>query len=268
MDFLFSNRGHFKWRRLDIRRRFVVWLTGRGWFRLGVTAVLVALTAGVFFSEMPATRTWTYWSLPLSGKVIALDAGHGGADGGAVSREGTIEKDLNLAIVLYLRDYLQQAGALVILTREGDYDLARPDTRGYSRRKTEDLLERSARVQQRKADLAISIHMNSIPSPRWSGAQTFYHSDNPEGRRLATDIQWEMRTALENTERVPKTNDTVYLLKSLQIPTALVEVGFLSHPGEARLLADESYQKKVAAAIYRGILRYASGKSESPPPVL
>lgn len=247
--------------KLNIRRRFVVWITRRGWARLSVTAALAVLAATALLLESPSSSTWSYWSMPLSGRMIVLDAGHGGADGGAVSRAGAIEKDLNLAIVLYLRDYLQQSGALVTLTREGDYDLAKPETRRYSSRKTEDLLERAERAQEIQADLTLSIHMNSIPSPRWSGAQTFYYSGNEEGKRLAEDIQAEIRTALENTDRVAKTNDSVYLLKTLKMPTALVEVGFLSHPGEARLLADEAYQKKVAAAIYRGVLRYMSGKS-------
>lgn len=230
--------------------------------RLGVTAGLVVLTAAILLSETPSTSTWTYWSTPLSGKSIMLDAGHGGPDGGAVSRSGAIEKDLNLAIVLYLRDYLQQAGALVTLTREGDNDLAKPDTKGYSKRKTEDLLQRADQIEAKQPDLTLSIHMNSIPSPKWSGAQTFYFSQNTEGKRLADDIQTEIRIALENTDRIAKTNDTVYLLKTSKMPTALVEVGFLSHPGEARLLADEAYQRKVAAAVYRGILRYLTGKSE------
>ena len=78
----------------------------------------------------PSAKTSNTWSLPLAGKVIALDAGHGGPDGGAVSRQGVIEKDVNLAIALYLRDYLRQAGALVIMTREGDYDLVAESTKG------------------------------------------------------------------------------------------------------------------------------------------
>jgi N-acetylmuramoyl-L-alanine amidase len=220
----------------------------------------MVLIGTVFVAEMPSARTWTYWTLPLSGKVIALDAGHGGPDGGAVSREGAIEKDLNLAIVLHLRDFLQQSGALVVLTREGDYDLAGPDTKGYSRRKTEDLLERAERVQKRKVSLALSIHMNSIPSPKWSGAQTFYYSRNDRSGRLAADIQAEIRESLGNTSRAAKAKDDVYLLKTLQMPTALIEVGFLSHPEEARMLTDEDYQKKVAAAIYRGILKYAASE--------
>lgn len=251
-------------RRFNVKRRLVIWLTGRGAVRLAIAAALVAFTVTVFLSRMPSSSTWSYWSHPLAGKAIVLDAGHGGVDGGAVSREGIIEKDLNLSIVLYLRDYLQQAGAVVSLTREGDYDLAEPETKGYSRRKTEDLLERAGKVQASNPQLTVSVHMNSIPSPRWSGAQTFYHSRNAEGKRLAADIQEEIRVSLENTNRVPKTRDEVYLLKSLESPVVLVEVGFLSHPEEARLLADDAYQKKVAAAIYRGILRYVSGQGSRP----
>ncbi|QMV44969.1 N-acetylmuramoyl-L-alanine amidase CwlD [Cohnella cholangitidis] len=239
-------------------------MTRRALLRLGIVVCLMMLTAVVFLSEIPSSRTWSHWSLPLSGKVIVLDAGHGGADGGAVSRDGIIEKDLNLAIVLYLRDYLQQAGALVHLTREGDYDLALPETKGNSRRKTEDLLQRADRARKQQADLAISIHMNSIPSPRWSGAQTFYSTKNEEGKRLASIIQAELRDMLGNTQRIAKKADTIYLLKTLNMPTALVEVGFLSHPEEASLLADEEYQRKVAASIYRGVLRYTSGESEKP----
>ncbi|TFE23914.1 N-acetylmuramoyl-L-alanine amidase CwlD [Cohnella luojiensis] len=239
-------------------------MTREALLRVGIVTCLILLTAAVFLSEIPSSRTWTHWTLPLTGKVIALDAGHGGADGGAVSRDGVIEKDLNLAIVLYLRDYLQQAGAIVLLTREGDYDLALPETKGYSRRKTEDLLQRAERVRKQQANLAISIHMNSIPSPRWSGAQTFFSPKNKEGQRLATVIQSELRGVLGNTQRIAKKADTIYLLKTLEMPTALVEVGFLSHPEEANLLADEEYQRKVAAAIYRGILRFTSGESEEP----
>lgn len=243
----------------------VVWMTRRGWTRLAIVALLIALTGAAFLSEMPTSRTWSHWSTPLAGKVIALDAGHGGADGGAVSREGEIEKDLNLAIVLYLRDYLQQAGAVTLLTREGDYDLASPDTKGYSRRKTEDLMQRVEQLSgDKKIDLTVSVHMNSMPSPQWSGAQTFYYPSNPDNARLAAVIQSEIRESLGNTDRIAKKAETIYLLKKLSMPTALVEVGFLSNPEEANLLADEQYQRKVATAIYRGILRYASGETGKP----
>ncbi|MNC60461.1 Germination-specific N-acetylmuramoyl-L-alanine amidase precursor [compost metagenome] len=102
--------------------------------------------------------------------------------------------------------------------------------------------------------------MNSVPSNRWSGAQVFYTPNHPDNEGLANLLQAEMIRNLENTDRIAKTVSTVYLLQALKIPSALVEVGFLSHPEEARLLAEETYQRKVAASIYNGILRYASGE--------
>lgn len=247
-----------RWQR---KRRLVIWLNHRGVLRIGIAVSTVVLTLLLLTQELPSSRTWTYWTLPLSGKVIVLDAGHGGVDGGALSKQGLIEKDLNLAIALQLRDYLQEAGALVYMTREGDYDLAGEGTRGYSRRKTEDLLERARQVKEREADLMISIHMNSIPQTRWSGAQTFYYPNHPGNETLAYFIQEELRRNLENTNRLAGEVNTVYLLKAIEdIPTALVEVGFLSNPGEAKRLADPAYQKQVAASIYQGIIRFASGE--------
>ena len=173
---------------------------GRGANRVGIAAVM--LTVVLLTQEVPASRTWTYWTLPLSGKVIAIDAGHGGVDGGAVSKQGLVEKDLNLAIALQLRDFLQQAGAIVVMTREGDYDLAEEGTSKISKRKTQDLLNRAKFVKEKHASLLLSIHMNSIPSPKWSGAQTFFYPNQPENAILASLIQDEIRRNLGNTERL------------------------------------------------------------------
>ncbi|WP_052340012.1 N-acetylmuramoyl-L-alanine amidase CwlD [Gorillibacterium massiliense] len=244
------------------RKRIVVWMTFHGGLKIAMASVLVLLLVFIYTFQLPSSQTWTYWTMPLTGKTIAIDAGHGGIDGGAVSNDGIIEKDLNLSISLYLRDYLQQAGAVVVMTREVDEDLAGEDTKRIRKRKTEDLHNRVQFVQDRKADSLISIHMNSIPSPRWRGAQTFYYKDNnPENVRLGTFIQSEIKRNLENTDRLAKPMDKkVYLLKNTSIPAVLVEVGFLSNPDEARLLNQPSYQKKVAAAIYHGILKYYSGE--------
>ncbi|KPC97862.1 Germination-specific N-acetylmuramoyl-L-alanine amidase precursor [Geobacillus sp. BCO2] len=146
------------------------------------------------------------------------------------------------------------------MTRETDRDLASSSTRGYSRRKTEDLLERTAFVNRSNADLFISIHLNAIPSPRWRGAQTFYYGSFIENERLARFIQAELRRNLENTHRLAKMIDTVYLLKHAKIPGALVEVGFLSNPDERELLVSDHYQTKLAASIYKGVLRYFSNE--------
>ncbi|WP_145336456.1 N-acetylmuramoyl-L-alanine amidase CwlD [Paenibacillus xylanexedens] len=246
--------------RKNMGKHLVVWVRLKTVKRVMLSLCLLAMFVAVVSYEMPSAKTSGYWSLPLAGKVIAIDAGHGGPDGGAVSRQGVIEKDINLSIALYVRDYLQQAGALVVMTREIDKDLADEGTRGYSRRKTEDLKQRVRQIEDKQADLFITIHMNSVPSNRWSGAQVFYTPNHPDNEGLANLLQAEMIRNLENTDRIAKTVSTVYLLQALKIPSALVEVGFLSHPEEARLLAEETYQRKVAASIYNGILRYASGE--------
>jgi N-acetylmuramoyl-L-alanine amidase len=247
-----------------IPKRIIVWLNWGGALKIILTGLLVMFMIYLLSYELPSTKTWTYWTMPLSGKVIALDAGHGGPDGGAISKEGVIEKDITLAISLYLRDYLQQAGAVVVMTREHDTDLANPGTKGMSRRKTEDLLSRVDYIQKKKSDYAVTIHLNSIPSPKWYGAQTFYYPRNDQHRRFAALVQDELKTTLKNTDREALTKKDVYLLKALPIPSVLVEVGFLSNPDEARRLADEKYQKKLAEAIYRGILRYTSGEKAPP----
>ncbi|AZK46057.1 N-acetylmuramoyl-L-alanine amidase CwlD [Paenibacillus lentus] len=243
------------------RDKVTLWIPLSHIKKLMLGLALLGMLWGIAFYEVPARNAWNYWSLPLAGMTIALDAGHGGPDGGAVSRQGLVEKDINLAVALYLRDYLQQAGAIVVMTREDDRDLADEETKGYSKRKTEDLKRRVRFIEEKQAKLMVSIHMNSVPSSRWSGAQTFFTSANKDSYDLAYLIQEELIRNLENSDRVAKGNDkTVYLLEALKVPSVLVEVGFLSHPGEAAMLGNERYQRKVAASIYQGILRYSSGE--------
>jgi N-acetylmuramoyl-L-alanine amidase len=249
------------------RKRLFIWISRRGLARLLLAAAASALVLVLFLSDYTASDTWSHWATPLSGRTVVIDAGHGGVDGGAKSADGLVEKDVTLKLAFQLRDYLQQAGAFVVMTREGDYDLARPETRVLSRRKTEDLLARADILRKADADLFLTIHLNSTPSTRWRGAQTFYYPGREDSWRLAAFIQAELRGVLGNTTREANTAPTIYLLKTSPVPAALVEVGFLSNPEEAKLLADPDYQRKVAAAIYRGVLRFLSGEpAEGGPP--
>lgn len=201
------------------------------------------------------------WNLPLSGKIILLDPGHGGPDGGAGTGQ-TLEKDIALEITKKVRDYLQMEGALVIMTRESDTDLAGSDTRGYSRRKVEDLKNRLKMINEGDNDFFVSIHLNAIPSSRWSGAQTFYAPQYKENAEAAKFIQDELRTNLKNTTRRAKPISNVYILKNAKKPGVLVEVGFLSNPAEKENLKKDSYQEKIAVSIYQGINRYYTNEKE------
>lgn len=215
----------------------------------------------LFTYKLPEHSSWSTWTLPLAGTVIAIDPGHGGADGGAVSRDGRVtEKDVTLTISLYLRDFLQQSGAFVVMTREEDKDLASPEAGRLGKRKSEDIRNRVKFVNEHRPDFLISIHANSFPSPRWSGAQTFYYPGYKESAALAYLIQDEIRRVLENTDRLPNVTDDVFLIREVQCPSVLVEVGFLSNPREASQLEKDEYQKAMANAIYQGILRHYAGE--------
>ncbi|KYD33078.1 MULTISPECIES: N-acetylmuramoyl-L-alanine amidase CwlD [Bacillaceae] len=230
------------------------------WLGALIISIIVIVLFQYIFANTTSTKSW---NLPLSGRIIILDPGHGGPDGGAVGGD-VVEEEVTLKVAEKLRDYLQQQGALVLMTRETDSDLADKDTRGYSRRKAEDLRKRVALINKSEADLFISIHLNAIPSPRWRGAQTFYYGSLIENERIAKFIQAELRRNLENTNRTAKIIDTVYLLKYAKKPGALVEVGFLSNPEERELLASDRYQTKLAASIYKGVLRYFSNEKNPP----
>jgi N-acetylmuramoyl-L-alanine amidase len=228
------------------------------WFKIAGYSLIVVLLLFFIKQQFLSDFSWSTWNTPLAGKVIILDPGHGGPDGGASSNSGTLEKDVALEICLALRDYLQEAGALVIMTREKDTDLAETDTRKLRYRKSEDLRKRVEIINETDADLFISIHLNAIPSNKWSGAQTFFNPSIEENEHISKFIQNEIKRNLENTNRLAKPISGIYLLSRAKIPGALVEVGFLSNPHESELLNTKSYQRKIAASIYQGILRYST----------
>ncbi|NOU56058.1 N-acetylmuramoyl-L-alanine amidase CwlD [Brevibacillus borstelensis] len=214
--------------------------------------------------EAPDRSSWTTWSLPLAGTVIAIDPGHGGKDGGAVSSDGSvIEKEVTLAISLYLRDFLLQSGAHVIMTREEDKDLASPEAERLRKRKSEDIRNRVKFVNDNSPDFLVSVHVNSIPSPKWKGAQTFYYPAFKKSEEISYLIQDEIKRVLENTDRVPSKTDDVFFIREVDCPAVLVEVGFVSNEAEAKRLRSVDYQKAMANAIYQGILRHYAG--EKPP---
>lgn len=191
----------------------------------------------------------------VSGRLVVIDPGHGGPDPGAVATDGTLEKDIVLNIAKYLQSLLNQAAVYTILTREGDDSPRLGPGRNFLSRKRQDLMERAGMANQARADLFISIHCNSFPQSIWSGAQTFYYPGQDESKKLAIAVQAELIKRLGPNRRQANAGD-YRVLKDTHMPAVVVEVGFLSNPREARLLADPSYQRKVAEAIYWGIIRY------------
>ena len=227
-----------------------------------MTLVVAGLLVGV--SVLLAGSHWRQSAVPtgtvhsLSGKVIMLDAGHGGPDPGSVGH-GVLEKDIVLNIALRLGTLLEKAGSNVTYTRTEDRDLSGLDSGPLRTRKQLDLKKRAELVNHLQPDVFLSIHANAIPSPRWSGAQTFYRTGegaHPDNQRLANLIQQELVAITRRTSRTTSTDIHQYILENIQVPAATIEVGFLSNPEEARLLNEPNYQQKVAWAIFTGLAKY------------
>jgi N-acetylmuramoyl-L-alanine amidase len=199
--------------------------------------------------------------LPIVDKVIAVDPGHGGVDPGAVGRLGKNEDDINLEIALKLRRLIEQSGGIVIITREDDEGLYTENSDTYRSKKNEDLRNRKLLVNKSEPDVFITIHLNSFPQSRYYGAQTFYKKGCEKSKILALLIQEEFRNILDkNNKRVPQPRDSVYLVREVDAPSVLIECGFLSNPREEGLLNDNTYQEKVAWAVYIGLIRYFNGE--------
>ncbi len=237
---------------------------GKGTLKLVGLSIFIILLLGVILFNLPIDQSWSSWSLPLSGYIFVIDPGHGGPDGGAEGKDGTQEKEITLNITNYLRDYLNEAGAYVIMTRETDKDLAEASTKGLSKRKLEDLQNRVRLANESMADFYISIHLNSIPSTKWRGAQTFYYPVKIENKEMAESIQKQLILNLNNTVRTPLSRNDILVLKYVEMPSVMVEVGFLSNPEELELLKNDEYQRKVAFAIYQGVLDYYAEKDTLP----
>ncbi len=217
--------------------------------------IIVALIVLKYIHYRFAVKEVSY--LPITNKIIGIDPGHGGVDPGAVSKTGVLEDEINLEIALKLKRLVEQSGGIVIMTREEDKGLYTDKSTTLREKKTEDLLNRKALIEEAECQLFVSIHMNSFTNTRYYGSQTFYYDGNIENEKLASIIQEELKTVLDKeNSRAAAIRDDVYLIKELQIPSVLVEAGFLSNPEEERLLQTEEYQEKIAWAIYVGIMKY------------
>ena len=190
--------------------------------------------------------------------TIVLDAGHGGEDGGAVSRTGIVEKDINLAISLNLQKMLELSGFPVVMIRESDVSVGDGNLDTVKERKASDLHTRLKIIEEQENCIFISIHQNHFTKSKYYGSQVFYSSNNPQSAILAEKIRKEIVGLLqpENTREIKPATNSIYLLWNAKVPAVIVECGFLSNGGEAEKLNDPEYQKQIAFAVYQGFLSY------------
>ena len=183
-------------------------------------------------------------------RTIILDAGHGGADGGASGPDGTRECDLNLAITLKTDAVLGLLGERTILLRSTDTDLSSADAKSISQKKVSDIRRRVELVNSQPGALLVSIHCNTYSQKKYHGAQVFY---TPAGtaKDFGETMQLALKTAVDpgNARRAKAISPDVYLMNHIDAPGILIECGFLTNPEELNDLKDPGYQTRLAVTI-------------------
>ncbi len=184
-----------------------------------------------------------------------------GEDGGATSANGISEANLNLNIALKLQNLLEQSGATVILTRSDENAIYEIDAKSLSRKKISDTKNRVKIGNDSSSDIFVSIHMNKIPQTQYSGWQTFYNVKSGNGKILSESIQAALNDTIDRkNNRIAKSINNIYIIDHVEIPTCIVECGFLSNPEELSLLLQDDYQDKISWGIYTGIINYFNEK--------
>lgn len=188
--------------------------------------------------------------------IVAIDPGHGGYDPGKIGINDKLEKDINLAISLKLREQLEKENIKVVMTREDDSSL---NTEEGGSKKSSDMRNRVNIINSANPDICISIHQNSYTSKNVKGAQVFYYFKSQEGKKFAELLQDLIKTDMDtDNKRSAKENNDYYILKNVKCPAVIVECGFLSNWDEATALTDELYQQKVAETIKKAVIEYLS----------
>lgn len=221
-------------------------------FILIIVTILISFMC-IFCRE---NKTEAVSDIKVPDKLILIDPGHGGMDGGAVSNNGIVEKNINLSISLKIRDKLKQSGYRVMMTRDTDRGLY-TKSGNINVMKAEDLTNRCRMKRDSKSDLFISIHQNFFSQSSCQGAQIWY-SKNRASSQFAHILQENMKKDLGNNNREEKEARGEYKILRCysNIPSVIVECGFLTNPREERKLITDEYQEKVSDSIVRSINEY------------
>ena len=228
--------------------------------RKRISIILLVILVGVFSfaykSEQKNIAELSYVATtPISNKVVILDAGHGIPDEGAQSSNGLAEAEINLKIVLKVQQLLEQSGCTVILTRSDN-----SDANNIREKKVSDIKNRVKIGNNSSADIFVSIHLNKIPQSQYNGWQCFFQKNNEQSKKLAENLQNSLNNSMQKeNKRVALKLENVYIMEHVEIPTSIVECGFLSNPKEEQELVQDEYQSKLAWGIYNGIINYFQG---------
>ena len=228
-----------------------------------IAAIIVIIIAMGSFISVNMSIVKETMNTNKGNKKILIDAGHGGIDGGASSKNGTIEKNINLSIAIKLKKSLQKLGYEVVMTREkdtGPYLNSGTIRANYNK----DLKNRCELKKSSNCDMFISIHLNYFSQSKYYGAQVWY-SEYKDSAILAAAIQQNLRNDLDTSnKRVQKPAKNAYkiLRENDNMPSAIVECGFLSNDEEEQKLKSDEYQEKIALSISKSIGEFFNSKSK------
>lgn len=180
----------------------------------------------------------------LRGKIIAIDPGHGGRDPGAVTKTGDLEKYYTIDISKRLQNLLEAKGAKVIMARTADQN--------------PNLYQRTMQANKSRADILISVHINSFIKSYANGIETYYYKR--QDKSLARHIHSKMVAKLGLRDAGLKRSQ-MYILNHSTMPGALIEPCFITNPKEYRLLKQPQFRQKIAQATYEGIISYFQSKN-------
>lgn len=220
------------------------------------TALMLSLLVGFGLINSPrdidvSTSSPTY-------TTVIIDAGHGGEDGGASSKSGLIEKNINLELAFILKEKLEAEGISVVLTRDTDTLLYDRNVDYNGRKKVLDMEARMEIVESTPNCIFVSLHMNTYTSPKYSGLQVWYSDNNPDSQILANTIQEGVKQALqpENNRKTKSAGTSIYLLNKSFCPAVLIECGFLSNVAEAKLFEDIEYKTSLCSSVCNCIIQF------------
>ena len=221
-------------------------------FILVIAVVLAAVFVYLYFPGF----------IPVFGKhetrpTFVVDPGHGGADGGAVAADGTLEKDLNLQIANSLTQLLVFYGHNTVQTRDCDAIDYPNSAKTIRQKKVYDTKNRVRFTEEKQNPVFVSLHLNTYPNPQYFGPQVFFSKNNPEGRELAGQIQQSLKTTgLDRGRVIKQAPKGVYLMDNLHCPAVIVECGFLTNPAELELLKQPAHHKELAIAVFMAAREY------------
>ena len=231
---------------------------------------LLALAA---LAAPPSGPVFLYYGSPLKGTTVALDPGHGGIDGGAHHESTMLEKEIVLEIGLELRRLLEQAGARVMITREIDEELSYHFPDKSMARHRRDIRGRAKLINESKAHLLISLHINSIYDCSVRGPIAFYVPEKEGSKKLAMAIHGTVNPLFSADAKAgqllhqqPQESNAYFILNETAMPGIILEIGFITNPDDRRLLGKKTFRKKIARAIFLGIVDYIYKETEPEEP--